>query len=183
MVFIVESGSTKADWVLLNGRGEEVNRWNLMGFNPFFHSADVIEHELRGNPEVMAYASRVLQIWFYGAGCSSDALNAVVAEGLSRVFPQATVRVDHDLYASAFATYNGKPQISCILGTGSNSCYFDGSKIREEVPALAYILGDEGSASFIGKRLVADYLYKLMPAELYADFVATYNPSKEEIFT
>jgi glucosamine kinase len=183
MVFIVESGSTKADWVLLNGQGVEVNRWNLMGFNPFFHSADVIEKELRGQAEVMAYASQVHQIWFYGAGCSSDALNAVVTEGLSRVFPQATVRVDHDLYASAFATYAGKPQISCILGTGSNSCYFDGSKIREEVPALAYILGDEGSASFIGKRLVADYLYKLMPAELYADFVETYHPSKEEIFT
>lgn len=182
MVFIVESGSTKADWVLLSAQGEEVNRWNLMGFNPFFHSADLIEKALREASELASYADAVQQIWFYGAGCSSAALNAIVADGVSRVFPNARVRIDHDLHAAAFATYNGKPQVSCILGTGSNSCFFDGVKIREEVPALAYILGDEGSASFIGKRLVADYLYKQLPAELEADFVQTYQPKKEEIF-
>ena len=114
MVFIVESGSTKADWVLLSAQGEEVNRWNLMGFNPFFHSADLIEKALREASELASYADAVQQIWFYGAGCSSDALNAIVADGVSRVFPHARVRVDHDLHAAAFATNNGKPQVSCI---------------------------------------------------------------------
>ena len=77
--------------------------------------------------------------------------------------------------------YNGKPIIACILGTGSNSCYFDGKTLREEVPALAYILGDEGSASFIGKRLLADFLYKQMPEELRLDFLKSYDVDKEQI--
>ena len=182
MIFIVESGSTKADWVLIDHQGHEVNRWSIMGFNPFFHSAEVVETELKKIPDLMAFAPRVQQVWFYGAGCSSSAKNSIISDGLGRVFPHAMLQVDHDLHAAAFATYQGIPQITCILGTGSNSVFFDGEAIREEVPALAYILGDEGSASFLGKRLLADYLYKQLPSDLMAAFVDTYHLSKEDIF-
>ena len=149
MIIIVESGSTKADWILLDGQGHEVNRWSIMGFNPYFHSAQIVEQELSAHPEIPGIAANVSQIWFYGAGCSSDALNDIIKTGLTRVFPNACVNVDHDLKAAAYATFDGVPHVACILGTGSNSCYFDGENIREEVPALAYVLGDEGSASFI----------------------------------
>ena len=182
MIIIVESGSTKADWILLDGQGQEVNRWSIMGFNPYFHSAQIVEQELSAHPEIPGIAAHVSQVWFYGAGCSSDALNALIKEGLKAVFTQAEVHVDHDLKAAAFATFDGVPHVACILGTGSNSCYFDGENIREEVPALAYILGDEGSASFIGKRLVADFIYKRLPADLQAAFTEQYKTSKEEIF-
>ena len=182
MIIIVESGSTKADWILLDGQGQEVNRWSVMGFNPYFHSAQIVEQELSAHSEITGIASKVSQVWFYGAGCSSNALNSVIKKGLSAVFTEANIHVDHDLKAAAFATFDGVPHVACILGTGSNSCFFDGENIREEVPALAYVLGDEGSASFIGKRLVADFIYKRLPADLQAAFTEQYKTTKEEIF-
>lgn len=181
MVFIAESGSTKSDWVLLNSDGQEVGRWNTMGFNPYFHSADLIYHKLRQEKAMSRFADEVQSVWFYGAGCSTSELKGIVADGLQRFFTSAEIHVDHDLHAAAFALYTGKPEIACILGTGSNSCYFDGIAPREEVPALAYILGDEGSASWIGKRLIADFLYKRLPKDLHQAFEDTYKLSKDEI--
>ena len=182
MIIIVESGSTKADWILLDTQGHEVKRWSIMGFNPYFHSSATVEQVLNNHPEIPDFASQVSQVWFYGAGCSSDKLNNVIKNGLVAVFKQASVHVDHDLKAAAYATFDGVPHVACILGTGSNSCYFDGQNIREEVPALAYVLGDEGSASFIGKRLVTDFIYKRMPTELLLAFEKQYNSDKDEIF-
>lgn len=181
MVIIAESGSTKCDWVLINRSGEEVGRWTTMGFNPYFHSSDLIRHKLSQEKGLRPHTHEVLKVWFYGAGCSTPELRNIVAEGLSQVFVNADVNVDHDLNAAAYALYTGKPEIACILGTGSNSCYFDGATVREEVPALAYVLGDEGSASYIGKRLVSDFLYKRMPSDLSSSFQDTYKTSKDEI--
>ena len=109
---------------------------------------------------------QVTKLLFYGAGCSIPELNAVVKSALSTYFNRAVVKVDHDLKASAFACYGGKPEIACILGTGSNSCYFDGKKITEAVPALGHILGDEGSGSYFGKRILSDFLYHRLPQEM-----------------
>lgn len=180
MILIAESGSTKCDWVLLDKQGTEIDRWNTMGFNPYFHSAEKVAEELRATA-LSVWADQVQQTWFYGAGCSSDPLKAIIKAGLDAVFINAQNHVDHDLNASAYALYQGEPVIACILGTGSNSCYFDGQTVSEEVPALAYILGDEGSASYIGKRLVADFLYHRLPPHLYKDFDRTYKVSKEEV--
>lgn len=182
MILVAESGSTKSDWVLIDPSGREIDRWSTMGFNPYFHSADKVYNVLSTTEGLNVWADKITQTWFYGAGCSSAAMRAIITEGLNRVFTNAENHVDHDLNAAAYALYDGEPEIACILGTGSNSCFFDGTKVREEVPALAYILGDEGSASFIGKRLLADYLYKKMPTELYKDFDRTYNITKDEIF-
>jgi len=82
MVFIVESGSTKADWILLDASATEVGRWSVKGLNPYFHDADEVERTLRAESEIMAHAPSVEKVFFYGAGCSSDALNAIIAEGL-----------------------------------------------------------------------------------------------------
>ena len=181
MILIIESGSTKADWICLDQKGTEISRWSLMGFNPYFHSADFIGETLSNHAEISKISKTVEQVWFYGAGCSSKDLNKIVFNGLKSVFNNSLINVDHDLKAAAFATYNNCPHIACILGTGSNSCYFNGKQILEKVPALAYILGDEGSASSIGKRLCADWIYGLMPQELSADFTSSYKTSKEEI--
>jgi N-acetylglucosamine kinase-like BadF-type ATPase len=108
-------------------------------------------------------------------------MNQIVENGLSKVFPNAVVHVDHDLVACAYATYLGRPGISCIIGTGSNSCYFDGKVVSEEVPALGYILGDEGSGSYFGKKLLAAYLYHNLPSHLSADFEEMYGLDKEAI--
>lgn len=183
MILIAESGSTKCDWVALNKDGSEHVRFSTMGFNPYFHSAPFIEEELGGNSTMAKIKNQVDFVYFYGAGASSESLKDIVKEGLKGIMPKATISVDHDLVASAYSTYTGVPAITCILGTGSNSCYFDGETVSEEVPALAYILGDEGSASFIGKRLVADFLYKRLPKDLAQDFYDTYGVDKDEIIT
>jgi glucosamine kinase len=174
MILIADSGSTKCDWLLLHG-GRTILECPTMGFNPYFHSATVIANALRERKDLMSYAEQVEQVFFYGAGASSVELKAVVRTGLKVVFPNAKVHVGHDLDAAALATYSGVPHIACILGTGSNSCFFDGEAIYEEVPALAYILGDEGGGSYYGKRLLADFFYKRMPVHLAAQFGVKYS--------
>lgn len=182
MKLVVESGSTKADWALVNEAGNISATFDTMGFNPFFHTSEFIGKEIRKNTELSSIAASVNEVFFYGAGCSSDHFKQIVAHGLMLVFNQASIHVDHDLVAAAYATYQGKPCISCIIGTGSNSCYFDGHTLSEEVPALAYILGDEGSGSYLGKRLLADYLYKKLPQDIADDFEDSYILSKAIIF-
>lgn len=180
MFFVIESGSTKSDWVLIENENSQ-RIYSTMGFNPYFHSSDLIESEIMKNSDILNVADKIKGIYFYGAGCSSVVLNDIVRTGLSKVFHNADIIVDHDLLACAYATYKGKPVISCILGTGSNSCYFDGENLKEEVPALGYVLGDEGSGSYFGKILISSFLYKRLPNELANDFFETYQMGKEEL--
>jgi glucosamine kinase len=164
MILIVESGSTKSDWIGLNG--EEKSHFTTMGLNPYFHDEQTVFNAVKGNSELFALASNIQRIFFYGAGCSDPLLNQIIEKGLQRAFPQANVKVDHDLTACAYSTFKGEPLISCIIGTGSNSCFYDGNTVSEAVPALGYILGDEGSGSFFGKRLLADFLYHKLPQQI-----------------
>ncbi len=178
MLLVVESGSTKADWMLVDNENEKI--FVTKGFNPYFHSKEDILNELNGNYELNLIKDQVTKLFFYGAGCSIPELNAVVKSALSTYFNLAMVKVDHDLKASAFACYGGKPEIACILGTGSNSCYFDGKKMTEAVPALGHILGDEGSGSYFGKRILSDFLYHRLPQEM-AEELSDLGLNKEVI--
>ena len=180
MVLIVESGSTKSDWVLLSPENKQ-DVYSSMGFNPYFHSSAVIENELRRHAELMSHAEKIQQIYFYGAGCSSSEMNDIVKRGLTNVFTNAHIHIDHDLMACAYATYSGNPSICCIIGTGSNSCYFDGETVSEVVPALGYILGDEGSGTYFGKKLLSAFLYHQLPKHVEEDFVKEYAIDKNEI--
>lgn len=181
MILIAESGSTKCDWVLLDLKGSEIGRWKTIGFNPYFHSEEEIISTLMKENSLMFWKEKVSQVWFYGAGCSTDTLKAIVTKSLDRIFPNAKNNVGHDLEAAAFALYQGEPFVACILGTGSNSCLFDGKHISEATPSLAYVLGDEGSASFIGKRIVSDFLYGRLPKELNDDFNKVYSVTKDHV--
>lgn len=169
MLIVVESGSTKADWMVLRNGKETIT--NTQGFNPYFHSKTDILEALGANDVLNSIKDEVEQVFFYGAGCSSPELNQVIEGGLAPFFSNASISVDHDLNASAFACYNGEPEIACILGTGSNSCFFDGENVREEVPALGHLLGDEGSGNYFGKRLLADFLYNKLPQPMHDTFV------------
>ena len=181
MILIAESGSTKTDWVLVNDENQ-ITMYKTMGFNPFFHSSEFIANEIQNNKEFYEASKSAEKLYFYGAGCSSDEMNNIVKAGLSKIYSNSDVTVDHDLLACALSTYKGEPAISCILGTGSNSCYFDGQNLREEVPAIAYVLGDEGSGSFYGKKLLRDYLYNQLPDSIQKDFESQFGNAKTEIF-
>lgn len=182
MILVADSGSTKCDWLAIDD-GNNHFQTSTMGFNPFFHSTQLVEQKLAENELFSKIKSEIKEVYFYGAGCSSASRNEIVAKGLRSFFSSALcVHVDHDLTGAALATSQGEKGISCILGTGSNSCYFDGENVHEEVPALGYILGDEGSGSYFGKIMLSDWLYKRMPHELAAAFGIEYNLSKEGIF-
>lgn len=181
MILIAESGSTKADIAILQNDGNEVCRFSTMGFNPYFHSSEQISSELQKVSEIQKYSKDVNQVFFYTSGASSDQLCDRVREGLKPVFPNATIKVDHDLTSCAYATYTGEPAVSCILGTGSNSVFFDGKDTTPSNSGLGFILGDEGSASHIGKKLVTSYFYKTMPERFRNMFAEEYDLEKDHV--
>ncbi len=182
MILIADSGSTKCDWILTHPKGEKLNSYSTMGFNPMFHSSELIVAEIQKNKNLIGIAAQVEAIYYYGSGNSNKHYNSVVGKGLSAVFANAQLHIHHDILAAAYATYTGVPCISCILGTGSNSFFFDGENLHQVVPALGFILGDEGSGSYFGKQLLRDYLYKKLPAELSQDLEQEYTISKALIF-
>ncbi len=182
MLLVADSGSTKCDWILVKSNGERLET-NTMGFNPFFHNEELIASEISKNEILMSYADKILNIYFFGAGASSKQRNTIVENGLKKVFKNTVeLRVDHDLIGAAIATAEDDPGIACILGTGSNSCYYDGKTVHEVVPALGYILGDEGSGAYFGKILLSKYLYKKLPIELATALEKECGVSKESIF-
>ncbi len=182
MYLIAESGSTKCDWMLVDQQGNYMDLYKTIGFNPFFHSKEFICEEINNEKGLIHIAPKVKQLYFYGAGCSSNHYKSIVQSALHVIFPNAQIEVDHDMISAAYSTYDGVPCISCIIGTGSNSCFFDGENVTEVVPALAYILGDEGSGSYFGKRLLTDFLYKKLPSEIHYDLEKEFNLSKASIF-
>src|SRR6056297_1436383 len=173
MILIAESGSTKCDWLFYQGNHCE-SETSTAGFNPYFHSEEWMIEQMRFNPQLVEVAKRVRAVYFFGAGCSTPNLKNQVSRSLSKLFTNAEIEVDHDLTAAAYATYQGEPCVSCILGTGSNACFFDGNEVYEEMPSLAFILGDEGSGAYFGKKLLTAYFYRQLPEDMAADFKERY---------
>lgn len=181
MIAIAESGSTKTDWVILNNDLTENFRTNTIGFNPYHIGSDSIYKELSANKELSEIADKISKVYFYGSGCSADFLHQIVRNGFRPLFKNADLHIDHDLLAACYAVYRGEPAMVCILGTGSNACYFDGKKIKEATPSLAYILGDEGSGSYMGKKLLHAYFSKKMPEPLSKAFDDSYHLTISEL--
>ncbi|MEY4522656.1 MAG: hypothetical protein RIT10_1841 [Bacteroidota bacterium] len=179
MILVVDSGSTKSDWVLLSDTEQQF--FSTMGLNPYFHSEEIVFNAVCENEGLNQIRTAIEHVFFYGAGCSSEALNQIIVTGLQKAFPKAKILVDHDLKACAYATYEGSPSISCIIGTGSNSCYFDGNEVSEVVPALGYVLGDEGSGTYFGKQLLSNYLYKRLPNNIQQAFYDETKLTKDQI--
>ncbi len=181
MIAIAESGSTKTEWFVLNDEGEIVNNFNTQGFNPDFHSANDISAALKEVDEIVRYSEQVCKVYFFGASCSSEVNIAKVKAGIQAVFTTNSIHVDHDLLACAYALSDGQPLITCILGTGSNSAYFDGEKMQEEIPALGVFMGDEGSGAYFGKRFIRDYFYKKLPKEMEDEVNLQFNLKWSEV--
>jgi N-acetylglucosamine kinase-like BadF-type ATPase len=180
MKLIVDSGSTKADWVAIS---EQEKRVDLVtdGINSLTQSPESMHLAMSSNIELVQIAPKVNAVYFYGAGCSKGEAKEVITLVLQSLFTNATVIVDTDLMACALATYSGKPIISCILGTGSNACHFDGNVIDQKIPALGYVMGDEGGGANFGKQLLSAYFYGNLPEDLKQEFDLKYNLSIQEV--
>jgi N-acetylglucosamine kinase-like BadF-type ATPase len=169
MILIADGGSTKADWICLDMAGNQVFKTRTNGLNPEILNAEAVLHRIQENNEISSCKDQVTQVYFYGAGCGTERLTTLLASIFESFFKNAKVVVKEDTFAAVYAVTN-KPGIVCILGTGSNSCYFDGENVDVRVPSLGYILMDEASGNYFGKKLIQDYYYSKMPkkaAELF----------------
>ena len=179
MIIVIDSGSTKADWIVVPSDGSEQYLVSTMGFNPFFHDEDRIVEELSKDFVNHVPVAQIEKVFFYGAGCSDEAHCQIIHRGLERIFTKSVIYVEHDLLASARATCGNSPGIACIIGTGSNTCSYDGKKITDNVTNLGYLVGDEGSGSWLGKLLVRSYFYREMPNDLKLVFEEEYGSGEE----
>ncbi len=162
---IIDGGSSKADWQILQD-DKSVLKLTTTGFNPNYDSREKISALLKKEIINEIETSRPIRIFYYGAGCWNPSRKLIVEKAMSEVFPQGNITIEHDLLAAARATCGDQSGIACILGTGSNSVLYDGEKEVDNVTNLGFLLGDEGSGSMIGKRLVQAYFYREMPKEL-----------------
>jgi N-acetylglucosamine kinase-like BadF-type ATPase len=175
---IADSGSTKAEWCLLDGKKKKI--FFTQGLSPYFLSSEqiqkIIEEELKSKMK-----QEPDEVFFYGTGCASPDNSKIVKKALQKVFSKAAISVDHDLMGAAKALCGKEKGIACILGTGSNSCYYNGKKIIKNSPGLGYVLGDEGSGAYLGKKVIQYFLYNTFDADLMDRFNAKFNTTNTEI--
>lgn len=179
MELIADSGSTKTIWCLLDDRHNAVMSCQTTGINPFFQQIKDIVNTLE--MEFTLDRKQVSSIYFYGAGAANDQKKRDLFTALQTYFQIDQIQVDSDLMAAAHGLCQGKEGIAAILGTGSNSCYYDGRTIAQHVSPLGFILGDEGSAAVLGRKLISDVLKNQMPRHLVELFYQAYELSAAEI--
>ncbi|MDZ7715902.1 MAG: hypothetical protein U5J95_06775 [Balneolaceae bacterium] len=174
-ILIADSGSTKTEWCQVTPDSQR--KIITEGLNPYYHTPGSIKDVLSKSLVPELSKEKVEAIYFYGAGCDSPEKDTIVHEALAGVFSDANLEVHHDLLGAAQACFLDDTGIACILGTGSNSCLYDGREIIEHIPSLAFILGDEGSAGWFGKKLINAYFRKELPKDLEEKLEAEYNMS------
>ncbi|MCT4615344.1 MAG: ATPase [Marinifilaceae bacterium] len=176
MKLICDSGSTKSEWVYIKD-GEILQKVKLDGINPILHTAEKIDSIIKQ----LNYFETVENLFFYGAGCINDEVNRKLKEQLKLKFTKASIEVNSDLLGAARSLSQNEKSIVGILGTGSNSCFYDGSKIVENISPMGFIIGDEGSGAVMGKQLIADICKNQCPKDIISKFNQKYNLSKSDI--
>jgi N-acetylglucosamine kinase-like BadF-type ATPase len=176
---IADSGSTKTSWCLI----DDIKKNNLttQGISPYFLTSHEIETILR--MEMLPKLKKKIpeEVFFYGTGCSNVSNIKSVHQAFKSVFPDAKIKIEHDLMGAAKALCGHEKGIACILGTGSNSCYYNGKKIVKNSPGLGYVLGDEGSGAYLGKKVIQHYLYGTFEPELMHRFEEKYQTNVNQI--
>lgn len=177
---IADSGSTKTDWRLIDPQGN-IHQVRTHGLNPYFTSDEEFITALNEGPASVFAAEAVEQIHFYGSGVSNPEQQSRVQKLMKELFPNADLFIEHDLLAAARASCGRQAGITMILGTGANSCEYDGDEIVANVPSLGYILGDEGSGADLGKRWMSAHLNERAPQALSDSFQKSYQLEHQEV--
>lgn len=181
MVLIADSGSTKCDWVLLDSKtGDLVFKTRTLGLNPNVLTTQKMHKRLAESDEIAHVSEEVSQIYFYGAGCGTSKNKSRLKRFLEKYFRRASSEVHEDLMGACLSVTNS-PGIVGILGTGSNACLFDGKDLETHTPSMGYILMDEASGNYFGKRLLRDYYYKNMPLDIAQKFAKKYELTAHEV--
>ncbi len=179
MIIIADSGSTKTTWNLTDPASGTIQSLVTVGINPFYQDEESIYSLIK---DAFGKAPGIIDtVYFYGAGCANPEVNRIVSNALERFFNAHVTEVASDLLAAARSLCQHSEGLVAILGTGSNSCYYDGNGIAAQVSPLGFILGDEGSGAVLGKRLLADILKNQLPANLVQHFFEAYPIQKADI--
>jgi len=184
MRLIVDSGSTKTDWIALDTNNVGSFETQTQGLNPQVLSEQIIEERIVNNYDLYRQRKLVTEIHFYGAGCGTRPPRELLKNVLQGIFPNAQIDVKEDTYAAVYAATNpGEESIVCILGTGSNCSYFDGVEVEQRITSLGYIIMDDGSGNYYGRQLLRDYYFNKIPADMAKVFEASFDLSSEAIKT
>lgn len=184
MILIVDSGSTKCDWIAVDKEGNQCfEKVRTKGLNPAILTEKKLKKTIKSSEILMQHKKEVMHIFFYGAGCGTEKPKMLLKGVLESVFKNAMVEVQEDTMAAVRATLNSKDEaaVVCILGTGSNCSYFDGDKLHQRVNSLGYTLMDDASGNYYGKQLLRDYYFKHMPEDLRVAFASKYNVESDYI--
>lgn len=176
MILLADGGSSKTDWRVIN-RGNDVVQVFTTGINPFFRTYKEISNEIKYLllPEIGAYINSINSIYFYGAGCTDNEKSKIIYDAIAATINEKHIEVDSDLLGAARGLCGHNAGIACILGTGSNSCYYDGTNIVQHISPLGYILGDEGSGAVLGRLFIGACLKNQLGEELKKEFLAEYD--------
>ncbi|MDB4905115.1 MAG: N-acetylglucosamine kinase [Mucilaginibacter sp.] len=180
MIIIADGGSTKTNWCLVTEEGKKVY-FNTEGYNPYFSSTAYIIQSLNENLPTDLKKNEITEVNYYGAGCSTPEMRKIVEDAMKVVFPESKVYIGHDLLAAARALLGTSEGFAAILGTGTNTCLYDGKEVIQNIDSGAYILGDEGSGCYIGKKLLVDYLRGYMPEAVRKNFWETFKLTPDDI--
>jgi N-acetylglucosamine kinase-like BadF-type ATPase len=176
MKLIVDSGSTKADWIAIDEEGKVLFTTQTLGLNPEILNGDEIIERLNDRFDILQNKKTTTHLFFYGAGCGTDRMKLMLSQLFQVYFPNAIIVVEEDTYAAVYATTpKGEKAIVSILGTGSNCSYFDGRILHQKVQSLGYIVMDDCSGNVFGKELIRKYYFNKMPKELAELFEKEYN--------
>ena len=182
MIFVVDSGSTKTDWISLNYKGDVLFSTQTLGLNPQVLPSAILTERIINNYDLYQNREKVSHIYFYGAGCGVETPVKRIEKVFKEIFVNAKFSIKEDTYAAVYSTISiGQSAIVCILGTGSNCSYFDGSKIEQRIDSLGYVLMDEASGNFYGKQLIRAYYFKTMPTQLAKELKKQFDLSADTI--
>ncbi len=185
-ILIADCGATKAEWCLIKNGPKDSSRRKkktifTQGISPYFLNTEQIKDLLEKELLPALKNTEIDEIFYYGTGCANPANAKSVKKAIQKIFKNSKIEVTHDLMAAARALCGNNKGISCILGTGSNSCFYNGKKIVKNSPGLGYVLGDEGSGAYLGKKVIQHYLYETFDSELKGRFELTYKTTASEI--
>ena len=182
MIFVVDSGSTKTDWIALDDSGEILFSTQTLGLNPQVLPSAILTERIINNYDLYQNREKVSHVYFYGAGCGVESPARRIEKVFTEIFTQSNFSILEDTYAAVYAaTQPNNPAIVCIMGTGSNCTYFDGKEIEQRITSLGYVLMDEASGNFYGKQLIRAYYFKTMPEALAKKFEDQYDLSPDTI--
>ncbi len=182
MILIVDSGSTKTDWISIDNDGKILFSTQTLGLNPQVLSSAILKERIINNFDLFQNREEVTHLYFYGAGCGVESPQLRIRKVFNEIFNKADISIKEDTYAAVYAASKpGEKSIVCILGTGSNCTYFDGKNIEQRVNSLGFVLMDEASGNFFGKQLIRSYYFNKMPIDLAKKFEKEYDLSPDTI--